>query len=111
MKFTDDEKQNLVDFFKACNEMIEGRFILSDTKVSNILTSVVKSETLYKLYSDCMSGFKFAKMLDSCKASNPNNGGYFRMPDEDKDKIAFVTCLLLEVDKRNINLQTFPFLY
>ncbi len=107
MRFTDEEKQNLVAFFNACNEMIEGRFILSDTKVANILKSVVSSETLYKLYSDCMSGFKFAKMLDYCKASNPNNGGYFRMPEEEKDIVAFVTCLLLEVDKRNINLQTF----
>lgn len=107
MRFTDDEKQNLVDFFTACNEMIEGRFILSDTKVSNILKAVVKSEVLYKLYSECMNGFKFAKMLDFCKASNPNNGGYFRMPDEESDIVAFVTCLLLEVDKRNINLQTF----
>ncbi len=107
MKFTEEERQNLVDFFNACNDMIEGRFILSDTKVSNILKSVVKSETLYKLYSECMTGFKFAKMLDFCKASNPNNGGYFRLPQEERDIVAFVTCLLLEVDKRNINLQTF----
>lgn len=107
MRFTDDEKQNLVEFFTACNDMIEGRFILSDTKVANILKSVVKSEVLYKLYSECMNGFIFAKMLDFCKASNPNNGGYFRMPDDPKDIVAFVTCLLLEVDKRNINLQTF----
>ena len=107
MKFTDDERLNLVDFFNACNEMIEGRFILSDTKVANILKCVVKSETLYKLYSQCMNGFKFAKMLEYCVASNPNNGGYFHMPEEEKDIVAFVTCLLLEVDKRNINLQTF----
>lgn len=105
--FTDEEKNNLVDFFNACNEMIEGRFILSDTKVSNILKSVVKSETLYKLYSDCMNGFKFARTLEFCVASNPNNGGYFQMPADDRDIMAFVTCLLLEVDKRNINLQTF----
>jgi hypothetical protein len=105
--FADEERENIVEFFNACNEMIEGRFILSDTKVSNILKSVVKSETLYKLYSDCMVGFKFNKTLDFCKASNPNNGGYFQMPMEAKDVMAFVTCLLLEVDKRNINLQNF----
>jgi len=105
--FTDEERENLVEFFNACNEMIEGRFILSDTKVSNILKSVVNSETLYKLYSDCMVGFKFSRTLDFCKSSNPNNGGYFQMPKEEKDIIAFVTCFLLEVDKRNINLQSF----
>ena len=104
---TDEERQNLVDFFNACNDMIEGRFILSDTKVSNILKSVVKSEKLYKLYSDCMQGFRFAQTLEDCLASNPHNGGYFQMPQEERDIIAFVTCLLLEVDKRNINLQNF----
>lgn len=102
---TENEKENLVEFFKAVNEMIEGRFILSDTKVSNILKAVVKSEKLYGLYSECMSGFKFSQMLEYCKASN--NGGYFRMPESEQDIVAFVTCLLLEVDKRNINLQSF----
>lgn len=104
---TEEERQNLVDFFNACNEMIEGRFILSDTKVSNILKCVVKSEKLYNLYSECMQGFRFAQTLDSSRADNPANGGYFQMPIEEKDIVAFVTCLLLEVDKRNINLQTF----
>ena len=54
---TSEEKENLVGFFNACSEMIDGRFILSDTKVSNILKSVVKSELLYKLYSDCITAY------------------------------------------------------
>lgn len=104
---TNEERQNLVDFFKACNEMIDGRFILSDTKVSNILKAVVKSENLYNLYSTCMQGFRFAQVLEGCVSSNPSNGGYFQMPTDDVTVVAFVTCFLLEVDKRNINLQNF----
>ena len=107
MKISKEEKQNLVDFFNACNEMISGRFILSDTKVSNILKCIVKSEILYNLYSNCMTNFKFANVLARSVASNANNGGYFVMPDDEREIIAFVTCLLLEVDKKNINLQTF----
>lgn len=107
MIITEEEKTKLVDFFNACNEMIDGRFILSDTKVSNILKSIVKSEILYNLYSKCMSGFKFSLALERSQASNPSNGGYFVMPDDEKEIVAFVTCLLLEVDKKNINLQAF----
>lgn len=107
MVITDEEKSKLIEFFNSCNEMIEGRFILSDTKVSNILKAIVKSELLYNLYSKCMNGFKFSMMLEQCKASNPDNGGYFTMPEDEKDIVAFVTCLLLEVDKKNINLQAF----
>lgn len=107
MKISKEEKQNLIDFFAACNEMIAGRFILSDTKVSNILKCIVKSELLYNLYSNCMTNFKFANILARSVSSNPNNGGYFEMPQEEKEIVAFVTCLLLEVDKKNISLQTF----
>ncbi|MBE5757747.1 MAG: hypothetical protein E7345_02310 [Clostridiales bacterium] len=107
MLITEEERVKIVEFLSAVDEMIEGRFILSDTKVANILKGIVKSEVLYNLYSKCMQGFKFMSMMDRCKAENPSNGGYFVMPDEEKDIIAFVTCLLLEVDKKNINLQTF----
>lgn len=107
MSITDEERLKVVDFYKACDDMIDGRFILSDTKVSNILKCVVKSEILYNLYSRCMKDFNFHHTLDRSLASNPANGGYFVMSDDEKEIIAFVTCLLLEVDKKNINLQTF----
>lgn len=107
MVLTDEERQNIIDFYKACDEMIEGRFILSDTKVANILKCVVKSEIMYNLYSKCMKDFKFKYVLERSLASNPANGGYFVMSDDEKEIVAFVTCLLLEVDKKNINLQTF----
>lgn len=107
MVITDEEKQNIIDFYKSINEMIEGRFILSDTKVANILKCIVKSDTLYNLYSTCMKDFKFKSALANSLASNAVNGGYFVLPENEKDIVAYVTCLLLEVDKKSINLQTF----
>ncbi len=107
MTITDEERESIVDFYRSCNEMIEGRFILSDTKVANILKNIVRSETLYNLYSVCMKDFKFKSVLASSLADNPANGGYFVMPEDDRDIVAFVTCLLLEVDKKDINLQSF----
>lgn len=107
MNITEEEKLKILEFYKSCDDMIDGRFILSDTKVSNILKCVVKSEVLYNLYSHCMVNFKFNDTLERCVAENSSNGGFFAMCDDDKETIAFVTCLLLEVDKKNINLQTF----
>lgn len=107
MVITEEERQNILDFFSACNDMIEGRFLLSDTKVSNILKCIVKSEILYNLYSKCMQGFKFSNVLEGSRADNAENGGFFKLIDGDRNIVAFVTCLLLEVDKKNINLQAF----
>ena len=107
MDITKEEKNKLTDFFRACNDMIEGRFILSDTKVANILKCIVNSDILYNMYSKCVSNFKFAIVLENSLASNPGNEGHFVMPDDNKQIVAFVTCLLLEVDKKNISLQSF----
>ena len=101
------DEQTCNAIIQACDEMIEGRFILSDTKVSNILKAVVKSEILYDLYSVCMKDFKFDDVFARSIADNVSNGGYFSMSDDNKEIVAFVTCLLLEVDKQKINLQTF----
>ena len=65
MIITEEEKLSILEFYKSCNEMIEGRFILSDTKVANILKCIVKSDTLYNLYSVCMKDFKFKNALDN----------------------------------------------
>lgn len=107
MDISEEERLSIMDFYKSCNEMIEGRFILSDTKVANILKCIVKSDILYNLYSSCMKGFKFKSVLERSVAANPANGGYFVMTDDEKEIVAFVTCLLLEVDKKSINLQAF----
>ena len=77
MVITEEEKQNILEFFAACDDMIEGRFLLSDTKVSNILKCIVKSEILYNLYSKCMHEFKFSNVLELSRADNPDNGGFF----------------------------------
>lgn len=107
MIINEEEKLNIMDFYRACDDMIEGRFILSDTKVANILKSIVGSEILYNLYSVCVKDFKFKYVLSRSLADNPSNGGYFVMPEDEKEIVAFVTCFLLEVDKKNINLQSF----
>ena len=43
MNITNEEKPKIKQFFDAVNEMIDGRFILSDIKVANILKAKRKT--------------------------------------------------------------------
>lgn len=106
-EFTTNEKQQLKDFFTACNEMIDGRFILSDIKISKILNAIANSTILYELVAKCMVGFNFKLEFSNAKVGNKVNGGYFVLPTEEKRIIALVFCFLLEVDKNRLNLQNF----
>lgn len=102
-----EEELKLKNFFDACNEMIQGRFILSDIKISKILKTVAESSLLYDLFTKCLINFNFERELRDAKTSNRVNGGYFKMPSEEHKIIALVFALLLEVDNKKINLQNF----
>lgn len=105
--FTQNEKNELKQFFSACNEMIDGRFILSDIKIGKILTAIANSNILYDVVARCMTNFNFRTELLNAKVDNKVNGGYFVLPSDERKIIALVFCLLLEVDKGKMNLQSF----
>lgn len=107
MRYPETENIKIKTFFDACNEMIQGRFILSDIKISKILKAIANSEVLYNLFADVLSDFKFKEEFEKAKTSNKINGGYFSVPENDEKAIALVFCILLEVDNQKMNLQTF----
>lgn len=107
MIISDIEREHLKDFFSACNEMIDGRFILSDIKIAKILKSIANSEVLYDLFAKCLINFNFRTEFKKAQVTNKVNGGYFVLPNEESQIVALVFCFLLEVDKGKINLQNF----
>ena len=107
MRYPETENIKIKTFFDACNEMIQGRFILSDIKISKILKAIANSEVLYNLFAEVLSDFKFKEEFENAKTSSKVNGGYFSVPENDEKVIALVFCILLEVDNQKMNLQTF----
>ncbi len=106
-EYSVEEQQKLKEFFAACNEMIDGRFILSDVKVAKILKAIAGCKTLYDLFAKCLLNFNFDREFKNAKTTSKINGGYFVLPSEEKKIIAMVFCFLLDVDNKKINLQNF----
>lgn len=107
MVYPDYEVEKIKTFFDACNEMIEGRFILSDIKISKILKAIASSEVLYSTFARVLNNFKFNEEFEKAKSTNKVNGGYFVLPEDDDKIIALVFAILLEVDNQKLNLQNF----
>lgn len=106
-EYSDIEKKNIKNFFQACNEMINGRFILSDVKISKILNCIANSNVLYDLFAKCMVDFNYKTEFRNAKVTNKINGGYFVLPTDEKRIVALVFCFLIDVDNNRINLQNF----
>lgn len=107
MLYSDSERAKLKEFLMACDEMIGGRFILSDIKISKILKSIADSDILYNLFSKCLINFNFKNEFKNAQSTTKINGGYFVLPNEPQKIIALVFCILLEVDNQKLNLQNF----
>lgn len=106
IKVSREEIDKIRLFETYCDEMINGKFILADVKISNILKSVAQSGELYKLFAECLLGFDFNKEFEKGKCSN-YNASYFKMPDESYKRIALVFCFLIEVDNKKIGFYEF----
>lgn len=107
MVYSDIEKDKIKNFFASVNEMIGGRFILSDVKVAKVLKNIASSEVLYDMFAKCLVNFNYEAEFSRAKVSNRVNGGYFVMPDDEGKIVALVFCMLLEIDNQKLNLQSF----
>ena len=64
METQNTEIQNFVD---ACNELIDGKIILADVKISKILRAVADCDGIYNLVAESLINYDFQKQLESIK--------------------------------------------
>lgn len=103
---TPEELMKIKEFDKYCEDMINGKFILADMKISNILKSIAQSKELYNLMAECLLNFNFDEEFKNAKVMNLGES-YFRMPIEEYKQIALVFCFMVEVDNKRIDFYDF----
>lgn len=100
-----NKDNEIIEFINACNDFIDGKFILADIKISKLLKIISNSTSLYDLIAECMINYDFQKEYDVAKISEGNS--CFMLPKEAHKIIPFVFCLLVEIDSKRINFNEF----
>lgn len=107
IQISNEEVLKINEFINGCNEIINGKFILADIKISKMLNIIANSEELYRYISECMVGFDFAKELHSAEMKNSFNRSGFVAPENPEKLVAFTFCFLVECDAKRIDFYTF----
>ena len=107
MTIANDEKNLIMNVILSCNELIDGKFILADSKISKILKDITESKEVYNLLSECMANFNFEREFIRAKIKLPTKPGYFKMPDEKYKILPMVFCILVDISKHKIDFQSF----
>src|SRR5574344_1411732 len=107
IKVSSEELSKISQFVASCNDMINGKFILADVKITKILNMIAGSDELYRYITECMTGFDFSREYHRAEVKNGLNGGVFAVPAEREKVVAFVFCLLVECDAKRIDFYGF----
>ena len=99
--------EGVSNFINACNELVEGKFILADIKISKILKAISESTDVYNLIAENMINYDFDKEFAKAVVKDSHGIEKFQLPDEEEKIIPLVFCLLVEMDSKRINFNEF----
>ena len=110
-----DERLTAINgFLTACDELINGTYVLADVKISEVLKSIAGSKDLTDLFSAVTERFDYPKAKQLClrfpAAKGAAHGAAF-LPSERGEVLAFVFCLLVEFDGGAVRLNDFLLRY
>jgi len=96
-------------FVEKCEEVVNSRFIIADKKIQSLLKEVVTNKALYAVLEKCLMDFNYEK--EFLKAKVPviegQNKFALSLPDDNEKLIAFVFCLLHEIEDKTRDFQKF----
>ena len=97
MKYTQADIQPFID---SCDAMARSKFILVDKRIGDILKSIATTKPVYNAIAEAMINFNWAT---TWKVAT-NKVGDLVVPDDSNKLIAFVFCLLKNIDSNKVNI-------
>lgn len=106
----EDIGEQIDNFLNKCQELKNCKFIMASTKIRDLLKAIVNSRVLYDLFSSVSSDFDYLA-AKSKYLLDISDGFYDRgmvvLPQSSNDTLAFIFCLLVELDRNTINFNYF----
>lgn len=97
MKYTQADIQPFID---SCDAMARSKFILVDKRIGDILKSIATTKPVYNAIAEAMINFNWSA---TWKVAT-NKVGDLVVPEETNKLIAFVFCLLKNIDSNKVNI-------
>lgn len=105
-------KEQVSEFLEKCDELTKCKFIMATTKIKDLLKCIVNSPALYGLFDKVTKDFNYVEQKSKCLISGSAAlTGKVVLPQTIGQRLAFIFCLLVEVDKETINLSDFLQMY
>lgn len=105
-----DKTEELELFLLRADELIESKYIVADIKIVNLLKAIASSDTLLAIFKNCLNDFDFESAKKKYLIKNEylaEDKGEFVLPDSSRELLAFIFCVLVAIDAKEIDLAQF----
>jgi len=101
-----EEYNKICNLLSSCNDMIDGKFILVNYKIANILKHITESKDVYNLIANCMNDFNFEREFSKAQIRT-NSSKRFKLPEEAEKVLPLIFCILVSINNKSINFDAF----
>jgi hypothetical protein len=106
--------QQLNRFFQACDKLMSEKYMVADARIEEVLRSIAECRALTDLFSAVVERFDYPyakKKYLRFPASSASFHGKAFLPEDRGEVIAFVFCLLVDIDAGRIKFDDFLLRY
>lgn len=103
-------REELDAFIERTDELVDGKYILADIKIVNLLKVIAASDTLLALFKNCLTDFDYESAQKKYLVKNQYlsaEKGEFVLPPNSRELLAFIFTVLVDIDAKRINLGEF----
>lgn len=109
----EEKVSSLQRFFTACDDLMNSKHILADKKIEEVMRSIAVCDELTGLFSAVTKGFDYqaAKRVYLRLPDKTRTRAEVYLPTDETELLAFVFCLLAEIDSGASRLNDFLLRY
>ena len=97
---------DLINFNTACDDFVNGKYILADVKISSLLNIIAEDNKLRNIVASTLENYDFKEKLINATKSE-GNGYILILPTDEKEIIAFVYSLFYRFNNKSIDFYDF----
>jgi len=102
-----EEYSKINNLLSSCNDMIDGKFILANYKIANILKNITDSKEVYNLIANKMNNFNFEREFSKAQLRSSTKDNKFVLPDETEKALPLIFCILVGFKNKEIDFDAF----
>ena len=88
---------DIAEFSSAMDDLITSKFILAEKRISSVLQTIANNADLYDLFKQALNGYNYSVEFSKSRTSDKGRPKLV-LPQNQARKIAYVFCLLMEID-------------